>query len=401
LKPILVTSQAEYDNAQKTYQDALDKSSFDIDMKKGMEIVEEVDYLIYNFLCNGISKADTEKSLSRFYFTQSQAREITDYFLTHQPGDLYEIERGLNILNFSPDREMNKRISPIQIRDGVEKIKVYYPVEVFGNSHVEIFGHARVVAHDAACITAYDQAIVEAFDTAKVTAFDQSHVTARNTSAVTLFSRSSVAAYNHASLSAGDHAKAAVFDEASARVSQYAKADAYDHTYVTAGNMTKIRAYQDATVIARDYTRVTAQDTSYIVAKGFAAIDAEDNAVVAAGDAVTVNAKHHALVFTRDDARCEYTGEARLITSVQNKPLFLKSNVLKILNHPYIDREPVIAVNLLLSSANPGDREAFSQKLKEMGCIDPESTNRVLTALANEFESKLRKERRRGESWER
>ena len=115
MKPIAVSTQDQYDEAQKKYQAALDKSYFDIDQDKGLEIVEEVDYLIYHFLYNGMSKEDAEKSLSRFYFNESQAEEITGYFLTHQPGDLYEIERGLNILNLSPDREMNKHFSLIHI----------------------------------------------------------------------------------------------------------------------------------------------------------------------------------------------------------------------------------------------------------------------------------------------
>jgi hypothetical protein len=401
MKPLVAATQDQYDEAQKRYQAALDTSYFDIDAGKGLEIVEEVDYLIYHFLCNGVSKEDTEKSLSRFYFDESQAEEITGYFLTHQPGDLYEIERGLNILNLSPDKEMNKHISPIQIRDAVEKIKVYYPVEVFGNSEVEAFGHARVIAHNTANITAYDRAIVEALDAAQVTAFDQSHVTARNASKATLFNRSTATAYNHAFISAGDHAKAAAFDEANVRVSHYGIADAYNHALVTAGNMAKITAFHNATVNAHDYTRVTAKDVSYTFAKGSAVINAEDNAVVVAGDTVKVNAKHHTLVFTRDDAVCEYSDKAQVINREQNKPLFLKRNVLRILDHPYIDREPVIAVNLLLSSANPDDKEAFSRKLKEMGCIDPSSTNRVLDALAKEFDRKFHKKRERDKSWER
>jgi hypothetical protein len=407
MEPIAVSTQKQYDEAQKKYQAALDTSYFDIDKGKGLEIVEEVDYLIYHFLCNGVSKEDTEKNLSRFYFDESQAEEITGYFLTHQPGDLYEIERGLNILNLSPDSDMNRRISPIQIRDSVEKIRVYYPVEVFGNSEVEAYGHARVIAHDTAKITAHDQAIVEALDTVQVKAFESSHITARNASAAMLFNRSTAMAYNHASINAGDYTKTAVFDAADAKIWDYARAEAYNKSLVTARNKAIIAAFHNATVNTHDYTSVTAKDVSYIFAKGSAIINAEGNAVVVAGDNVKVNAKHRSLVFAGPDAVCEHTDKTRIIGSAQNKPLFLKSNILRILDHPYINREPVIAVNLLLSSASPDDKEGFSRKLKEMGCTDPESTNRVLNILVKDFESayaarpRLLKERRRDESWER
>jgi hypothetical protein len=71
------------------------------------------------------------------------------------------------------------------------------------------------------------------------------------------------------------------------------------------------------------------------------------------------------------------------------------------LDHPFIDRNPAIAVNLLLASSNPGDREAFSQKLKEMGCIAPESTNKVLQSLANKSNRTPHIARDRDSSWER
>jgi hypothetical protein len=407
MKPIVVSTQDQYDEAQKQYQKTLDTSYFDIDKGKGLEIVEEVDCLIYHFLCNGVSKEDTEKSLSRFYFNESQAEEITGYFLTHQPGDLYEIERGLNILNLRPDGELNKHISPIQIRDGVEKIKVYSPVEVFGKSEIEAYGHARVTAHDTANIRAHDRAVVQALDNSQITAFDQSHITARNACSAVLHNQSTIMAYNHASIFVNDHAKAAVFDHANACVYDHAKADAHNYALVTAADTANITAFHNVTVNAGFNTRVTAKDLSYTFAKGSAVINAEGNAVVVARDDVRVNAKHHTLVFTGDGAVCEYTDKAQIIDSAKNKPLSLKSNVLRILDHPYIDRQPAIAVNLLLSSSNPDDKEAFSRKLKEMGCIDPASTNRVLNDLAGEFERacaarpKLRKERRRDESWER
>jgi hypothetical protein len=401
MEPIVVSTQDQYDEARKRYQTALYSRYFDIDRGEGLEIVEEVDYLIYNYLCNGVSKEDTENSLSRFYFNESQAGEITGYFITHRSGDLYEIERGLNFLNLRPEEEMNKHIPPIHIRDGVEKIKVYYPVEVYGESEVEASGYARVTAHDAARITAHDRAIVESFDNAQVMAFEQSHITARNNSAVILSHRSTATAYNHVSITAGDHAKTAVFNEANAHVSDHTKAFVYNHTHVTGRNMAIITAYHDAAVNAFDDTLITAKDISYTFARGSTIVYAENNTVVVAGGAVKVDATHHALVFTGDDAVCEHTDKTQVINSTQNKPSFLKSNILRILDHPYINREPVTAVNLLLASADPNDKEAFSRKLKEMGCIDPPSTNRVLNALAGELDRRLHKNQERDGSWER
>jgi hypothetical protein len=363
--------------------------------------VEEVDYLIHNFLYDGASKKDTENDLSRFYFNKSQAEEITGYFLTHLPGDLYHIERGLNMLNIRADGKMNNCSPLIYIKDGIENISVLCPVGVFGKSQVKAYGHAIVTAHDASRITAYDRTMIRAFDNAQVTAHNQAHIIAKNKSSVTLYGNSTAAVHNYAHITAMEDSKTAVFDQADATVLDTARADAYDHTLIFAKNDAKINAFNDATVNAYDGSRITARNTAYIVAGGSASIDAQNYAVIVAGDKVKVTANHHSLVFLKHDAVCEAKDKAEVINNFQNKPAFLENNVLRLLDHPFIDQNPIIAVNLLLTSANPSDRDAFSQKLREMGCIDPESTNKVLQSLAKKLDRPLHTARDRDSSWER
>jgi hypothetical protein len=401
MKPIIVSTQAQYNEAEKRYWKTLDKNYFDIDRGKGMEIVEETDYLIHNFLYGGSSKGDTENDLSHFYFDKSQAEEITGYFLTHLPGDLYNIERGLNMLNMRPDGEMNNRLPLIHIKDSIEKISVLCPVEVFGESEIEAFGYARVTAHDTSRITAHDRAIVKAFDSAQVTAHNQSHIIAKNRGSITLYGNSPAAVHNYAHITAMEDSKIAVFDQGNATVLDTAHADAFDHALVFAKNDSKINAFDNATVNAYDDSRIAARNTAYIVAGGSASIDAKNYAVIVAGDKAKVTANHQSLVFLKHDATCETKDKACVITKSQNQPAFLENNVFHLLDHPFIDRNPAIAVNLLLASSNPGDREAFSQKLKGMGCVDPESTNRVLQSLANKLNRAPHTARDRDSSWER
>jgi hypothetical protein len=401
MKSIVVKSQAEYDEAQKLYQDALNESYFDIDRGRGMEIVEEVDYLIYNYLYKDESKENTEKNLAHFYFTSSQAEEITNYFITHRPSDLYEIERGLNTLNLYNDQEINTNASLIHIKDSIEPIRVRFPVEVFGNSVVEAWGHSKVIAHDNSFITARDYAIVEAHDSVQIEAFEHSHITARNDCYAILFDTATAAGYDAVAIEARDSSKAAVYNQACAEIRDGASVDAYNHAHVQGKDSSRITAYDDVIVNACDNSCVTAKGLSYIFAHGSATVNALDHSVVVAGNTVNVSAAHHALVFTRDNAVCNIKDKAQLITGAQNKPLFLKSNVLHLLDHPYINKEPVIAVNLLLAAANQKDKGDFSSKLKELGCIDPESTDRVLSAFVNDLNQKLTRTREKDPSRER
>jgi hypothetical protein len=401
MKPIAVSTQAQYDEAKKLYQKTFDKSRFDIDRGKGMEVVEEVDYLIHNFLYEEVSKKDTENDLSRFYFTESQAQEIAGYFLIRRPRDLYDIERGLNALGLRADGEMNTPAPLIHIKDGREKISVSYPVEVFGKSEAEAFGHAKVIAHDTARITAHDQVIVEALDSARIKAFDQSHSTVRDSSKIILYNNATAMACNYSSVTARHRAQVLLFDHSGGEISDNALAHVYNEALVTAENTSKIMAFHDASIVAYNNAFVTAKDKSQVTAFNSVAVHAEDNTVITARDTVNVSAKHQVIVFTGENTVCEYKDRVRLINSSQNKPRFLKSNVLTLLDHPFIEGEPVAAVNLLIAASDPNDREGFSRQLKEMGCVDPESTNKVLQSLADKLNRPLHTARDRDNSWER
>jgi hypothetical protein len=389
MEPIAVSNQTEYDEALELCQNTIKKSVFDIDVGVGMEIVEEVDYLVHKYLYDDATKEETENSLSDHYFTQNQADEIIGYFSAYRPGDLYEIERGLNALNLSADGDVNNHAALIHIKNCHGIIRVYHPVEVFGQSEIEAFWRSKIVAHDDALITAHDRSIVEALNTVQVTAFDHSHITARNSSLVVLHNQSTATAYNHASITARDRSKITLFDETDAEVFDLSVAEARDDSVVTGREMAKIRAHNKATVYAYGQAQVAAKDLSYTVAGNQAAVIAEDNAVVVAGDRTKVVAKHRALIFLKDQAECGCSDKALIINSDQNKPLFLKSNILHILDHPFIDRIPSFAFNLLISASNPDDKTAFDYKLKAMGCVDPQSTDRVLNSLVREFEQRL------------
>jgi hypothetical protein len=401
MEPIVVSNQTEYDEALELCQNTLKKSVFDIDVGVGMEIVEEVDYLVHKYLYDNATKEETEKSLSDHYFTRDQADEIIDYFSDYRPSDLYDIERGLNTLNLNANGDVNYHGALIHIKNCHGIIRVSHPVEVFGQSEIEAFWRSRIVAHDDALINAHDHSIVEALKTVRVTAYDHSHITARDNSTIVLHNQSTAKAYDHASITARDRSKIMLLDTARAEAFDSAAAEAHDKSVVTGNEVANIRAFNNATVYANNQAQVTAKDLSYILAGNRTTVIAEDNAVVVAGDKAKVAAKHRALVFVKDQAECDCVDNALAVNSAQNKPLFLKSNILHILDHPYINRDPSLALNLLISATNPEDWPAFDYKLKAMGCVDPPSTDRVLNSLVREFEQRLHKKHGQHNSRER
>jgi hypothetical protein len=321
MKLIIVSNQAEYRKARKEYRDILDDSRFDIDAGKGLNIVKEADRLITDYLYKNVSKDDTEKELSRICFNKYQAKLITGFFVDHRPGDLYDIEKGLNFLRFQNSGELNRHTSLIHIKNSTERISVKGPVEVFGKSEAAVFRDASVAAHDKAHIRAFNQAVIFALDNSNIIASDHSHV------------------------------------------------------------------------ITRDMPYITARDS--------AIVNANDQAVIIARDKSKVTACHNTLVFLQNDAVCKAEDNARVITPSQNKPDFLQNNVFHILDHPFVKGSPAAAVNLLIASANPGDRAAFSQKLKEMGCTDPELTKKVFRSMTKDFNRKKHKINEPDNSWER
>jgi hypothetical protein len=321
MEPIIASNQAEYIEACKAYRDILDNGNFDIDVGKVANIVKKVDSLITDYLFKDISKDKAEKSLSRLGFNESQAKQITGFFVTHRPGDLYEIEQGLNFLGLQNSGELNRHTSLIHIKNGAERINVKNPVEGYGKSEIAAYRCAHVAAHDRASITAYSQAVVYALDNSNVLATDQSHVVTR--------------------------------------------------------------------------------DMPHIVAWDSAIVNANDQAVVIARDKASVTACNNALVFLQNDAVCKVYDNARVIACSQNKPDFLENNVFHILDHPFINGNAATAVNFLIASAAPKDIGAFSHKLKGMGCVDPESTKKILQSMAKEINSAAHIQEDQDRLWER
>jgi hypothetical protein len=399
MEPIIVSNQAEYDEAIKTYRKFLDTSYYDLD--KGTEPVKEAGYFINNYLNKNTSRAETEKYLSRTGFNESQAKKVIDFFSTHWYGDIYDLERGFNFLGCRNNRKANLYSSPIHIKNATEKISVLHPVEAFGESEVEAFGYARVTAHDTSRITANDRTIIEALDNVHVTANNQSHIVAKNHSSVFLYGYSSAAVHDNARLTARESSKISVFDHGEALILDEAYADAYNNAFIAGKDNTRINAFNDATVKAFDMSRINAGNASYIEASEYAAINAQDQAVVVAGGRANVTARHNSLVLLKEDAHCQCKDAARMITASGNIPVFLKRNALHILDHPFINRNPAAALNLLLVSANPKDADEYSRKLKEMGCVNPESTKKVLQSWLNEHEYAERQAKETTWLWER
>jgi hypothetical protein len=231
---IVVSNQAEYSEARKAYRDILDNSHFDIDGGKGLNIVKKVDRLITDYLYKDVSKDTTEKNLCRLCFNEHQAKDITGFFVDHRPGDLYDIENGLNFLSLKNSKELNSHISLIHIKNSVERISVQDPVEVFGKSEVSAFRDASVAAHDQANIRAFNQSVIFALDNSNIIASDHSHVITR------------------------------------------------DMPYITARDSVIVNANDQAVIIARDQSKITADDNALVFLQNDAVCKATDTARVVA-----------------------------------------------------------------------------------------------------------------------
>jgi hypothetical protein len=401
MEPIAVSTQAEYDEAQKFFQKAFDESYFDLSQGKGIEMAKEVNDGINGFFYKDAPSEDIKKALARFYFTAVQASDITDYFIRHKPESPQDIERGLNFLNLKSSREFNLGIPLIHIKEAQDKICVWSPVEVYGKSQVEAFGSAKATAYNRARVISHDQAVVEALDNSLVVAFDQSYVVSRNESNIRLNDEATGLAYDCSSVYARDHANIVLFDKSYGNVSDSAIANAFHKASVTATKKAIIFAFNDSKVAAYDDSKVTARNRSYIDAQDSAVIDAQDQSVTIAGENVKVSAQDNSLIILQGEAVCESCDKSKVIKSSQNKPAFLEKNVLSMLDHPFINKNPSTAINLLLAAIKLEDINAFNRKLKKMGCVDPQSTSRVLSSLENKFDQTVQKKQGPEKSWER
>jgi hypothetical protein len=232
MKPIVVSNQAEYDQAEKTYWDLLNNRRFDIDKGKGLNAIEAIDRLLDNYLNNNTSKEDMEKGLIFLNFTRQQAEEITGYFEVYQPESLHDIEWGLNFLGLQNNEDVNWYAPLIHIRNGAEKINVLHPVDVFGKSQVAAFHYAQVAAHNRASITAYDHTIVYALDNSNVIACDNSHIIAKNSSLIASFNSTSIDARDQTVVIARDVSKVTARHDALVFIRNHAVCNNYDNVKV-------------------------------------------------------------------------------------------------------------------------------------------------------------------------
>jgi hypothetical protein len=235
MEPMLVSNQTEYIKARNVYRDNPDNNFFDIDTAKGLKIIKEVDRFITYYLYNGTSREDTEKNLSSLCFNEEQAKELTDFFMNHRPGDLYDIEQGLNFLHSQNSKEPDRYTSLIHIQKGTERIRVQDPVDVFGESDVAAYRAAQVAAHNRSYITAFSQSVVLALDSSKVVAFDRCHIIARNMPII--------AAYNSAVL------------------------DASDQAVIIARGSSKVTARHNSLVLLQDWATCNASDTVMVITR--------------------------------------------------------------------------------------------------------------------------------------
>jgi hypothetical protein len=104
-----ITAQEENDNFINSEINLPKYYNFDIDCGKGNDIVEEVNYLMHNFVYGNENPEITKKGLLAFYFSPEQADQIMRYFKNRNPGDMYDIERGLNNLRIKlPGQDENE-----------------------------------------------------------------------------------------------------------------------------------------------------------------------------------------------------------------------------------------------------------------------------------------------------
>jgi hypothetical protein len=192
-----------------------------------------------------------------------------------------------------------------------------------------------------------------------------------------------------------------VFGKSEVAAFRDASVAAHDQANIRAFNQAVILALDNSNIIASDHSHVITRDMPFITARDSAIVNANDQAVIIARDNSKVTADDNTLVFLQNDAVCKAADTARVVTRIRNKPDFIKTNVFNILDHPYINGNPVTAVNLLIRSAGPKDLDGFSQRLAGMGCTDPESTKKVFQSWAANYSRKEHKSHESDSSWER
>jgi hypothetical protein len=392
----IVSTQDEYDRALENIASLQKRPFYDIECNKGMEIVEEVDSLVHHYVYHVRDKSVVYDGLSRFHFDQSQADKIIRYFQEHLPGDLFDIERGLNRLNIIPpgyDTGQSFEVPKIIIKDAPEKIVVRADAEVCGKSYVEAFDHASIAAKNNAYIIAHDSVSVAAYHNTRVDAFDQSQVRAFNDALVMASGESRVEAYHRSIVRATEKAEvlayhgAYIYSKDEVRVSAYDKAivDTCGNSTVDAFNKSQVIALGTSFVVAHDQSLIHASDKSKIEARNQSCVLSRKNALVIGADS--------SLILSRDNAQSMTGGNSSSIDGKCNNAENLRENILTVMRHPRFSSDPILAIGILMQAIPDKNREGIRKKLLSMGCTDAAKTKNILNRWIKRCEEDISYER--------
>jgi hypothetical protein len=396
MNDIVVATQAEYDNAAARIARYQNRPQFDIEAGRGMEIVEEVNYLMYNYLYNNENLDKTIADLSYFYFTPEEAHKIADYFRKHLPGDMFDIERGLNKLAVKPrdaGETETEEIPKIVIRNNTEKVAVKTDVEVSGYSYIEAFGEAHIIARNKAYVIARENVSVDAYDKTKVDAFDNSCVKAYHNALVLASDESMVWAWHKACVDANDKSKAVAFhtayvksmDDAQVVAHNKTTLDAHGKSIVQVYDQSRVNAWDASTVSAHDVTEIHALDSSRIAAYNYSSVLARDKACITARDNSLILNRGEAVAVIHDNAHC--------INGYDNNVQNLQKNLYLVMKHPRFANDPLLAARFLMQGAPYENKTAINRKYLAMGCNSEEETKRRLTRWLKTYDKDISYER--------
>jgi hypothetical protein len=396
MKEYIVSTQDEYDRTIKNI-DSLQKGPFyDIERGKGTEIVGEINSLVHHYVYHVRDKKEVYDSLSILHFDQSQADEIIRYFQEHLPGDMFDIERGLNRLHIIPhdyDEDQTVGDSKVIIKDSKEKIIVRSNVEARGNSFVEAFGNAFVIAKNDAYIIAHDTVSADAYHKSRVDAYDQSQVRAFNNALVTASRESRIEAYHKSCVMAGEKSKVSAHHDAYVKSMDDAHITTFDKAVVDAWGNSTVAAFNTSHIISRDTSRVSANDHSLIHASDNSIIEARNQSCVFARKNAFVTGSGDSLIFTGDNARPETSGNSFALEGKDNNAANLRKNLLTVMRHPRSAKNPILAMRLLVQAVPEENREEINKKLLAMGCTDEAKTKSILNRWIKHREEDISYER--------
>jgi hypothetical protein len=396
MKDFVVSTQDGYDQAMEAIAREPKSPFYDIERDRGREIIEEVDYLVYHYVCNDLDKKAMYDRLSHIDFDESQADKIMSYFQEHFPGDLFDIERGLNRLRVIPqgyDAGHFFDVPKLIIKDAPEKIIVRSDVGVYGKSYVEAFDHAFITAKNNAYIIAHDEVSVAAYHKTRVDAYDHAHVRAFNNALVTASGESRVEAYHESIVRAIEKAEVTAYHSAYIRSTDKAFVSAYDKVVVGTDGNSSVNAFDKSHIIASGASHVTAHDQSLIHASDKSKIEACNESLVLSQKNAFVAGIDNSLILSRENAKLTTSGNCFYINEKDNNAENLRKNILTVMRHPRFANDPILAVGILLQAIPDENREGIRKKLISMGCTNDAKTKNILARWIKSHEEDISYER--------